>query len=117
MAPPTVPTLQRLAAETGYRLDTLEKVLRLLEQHVLGLPANRLRRIAQRWSAGRLPTVPTGTNSFLNMLRSPGPNPPSTGRPSLLHVTKSSIRIGVNTPRLICLCLFATVAEAANSSP
>ena len=31
MAPPTVQTLQRLAAETGYRLDTLEKVLRLLE--------------------------------------------------------------------------------------
>ena len=31
MAPPTVRTLQRLAAETGYRLDTLEKVLRLLE--------------------------------------------------------------------------------------
>ena len=31
MAPPTVQTLQRLAAETGYRLDTLEKVQRLLE--------------------------------------------------------------------------------------
>ena len=31
MAPPIVQTLQRLAAETGYRLDTLEKVLRLLE--------------------------------------------------------------------------------------
>ena len=31
MAPPTVQTLQRLAAETGYRLETLEKVLRLLE--------------------------------------------------------------------------------------
>ena len=31
MAPATVQTLQRLAAETGYRLDTLEKVLRLLE--------------------------------------------------------------------------------------
>ena len=31
MAPPTVQTLQRLAAQTGYRLDTLEKVLRLLE--------------------------------------------------------------------------------------
>ena len=31
MALPTVQTLQRLAAETGYRLDTLEKVLRLLE--------------------------------------------------------------------------------------
>ena len=31
MAPPTVQTLQRLAAETGYQLDTLEKVLRLLE--------------------------------------------------------------------------------------
>ena len=31
MAPPTVQTPQRLAAETGYRLDTLEKVLRLLE--------------------------------------------------------------------------------------
>ena len=31
MAPPTVQTLQRLAAETGYRLDTLAKVLRLLE--------------------------------------------------------------------------------------
>ena len=31
MAPPTVQTLQRLSAETGYRLDTLEKVLRLLE--------------------------------------------------------------------------------------
>ena len=31
MAPPTVRTLRRLAAETGYRLDTLEKVLRLLE--------------------------------------------------------------------------------------
>ena len=31
MAPPTVQTLQRLAAVTGYRLDTLEKVLRLLE--------------------------------------------------------------------------------------
>ena len=31
MAPPTVQTLQRLATETGYRLDTLEKVLRLLE--------------------------------------------------------------------------------------
>ena len=31
MAPPTVQTLQRLAAETGCRLDTLEKVLRLLE--------------------------------------------------------------------------------------
>ena len=31
MAPPTVRTLQRLAAVTGYRLDTLEKVLRLLE--------------------------------------------------------------------------------------
>jgi len=31
MAPPTVQILQRLAAETGYRLDTLEKVLRLLE--------------------------------------------------------------------------------------
>ena len=31
MAPRTVQTLQRLAAETGYRLDTLEKVLRLLE--------------------------------------------------------------------------------------
>ena len=28
MAPPTVQPLQRLAAETGYRLDTLEKVLR-----------------------------------------------------------------------------------------
>ena len=31
MAPPTVRTLQRLAAQTGYRPDTLEKVLRLLE--------------------------------------------------------------------------------------
>ena len=31
MTPPTLQTLQRLAAETGYRLDTLEKVLRLLE--------------------------------------------------------------------------------------
>ena len=31
MAPPTVQTPQRLAAETGHRLDTLEKVLRLLE--------------------------------------------------------------------------------------
>ena len=31
MAPPTVQTLQRLAAETGYRLETLEKVLRLLD--------------------------------------------------------------------------------------
>ena len=31
MAPPTVQTLQQLAVETGYRLDTLEKVLRLLE--------------------------------------------------------------------------------------
>ena len=31
MAPPTVQPLQRLAAETGYRPDTLEKVLRLLE--------------------------------------------------------------------------------------
>ena len=31
MAPPIVQTLQRLAAETGYRLETLEKVLRLLE--------------------------------------------------------------------------------------
>ena len=31
MAPPTVQTLQRLAAETGYRLDAVEKVLRLLE--------------------------------------------------------------------------------------
>ena len=31
MAPPTVQTLQRLAAKTGYRPDTLEKVLRLLE--------------------------------------------------------------------------------------
>ena len=31
MAPPTVPTLQWFAAETGYRVDTLEKVLRLLE--------------------------------------------------------------------------------------
>ena len=32
MAPPTVKTLQRFTAETGYRLDTLEKVLRLLER-------------------------------------------------------------------------------------
>ena len=31
MALPTVQTLQRLAAETGYQLDTLEKVLRLLD--------------------------------------------------------------------------------------
>ena len=31
MARPTVQTLQRLATETGYQLDTLEKVLRLLE--------------------------------------------------------------------------------------
>ena len=31
MAPPTVRTLQRLDAETGYRLDTLEKVPRFLE--------------------------------------------------------------------------------------
>ena len=31
MAPPTVQTLQRLAAQTGYRPDTLEKRLRLLE--------------------------------------------------------------------------------------
>ena len=31
MAPPTVRTLQRRAARTGYRLETLEKVLRLLE--------------------------------------------------------------------------------------
>ncbi len=31
MATPTVQTLQRLAAETGYQLDTLEKVLRLLD--------------------------------------------------------------------------------------
>ena len=29
MAPPTVQTLQRLAAETGYRLDTLAKALSL----------------------------------------------------------------------------------------
>ena len=29
MAPPSVPTLQRLAGETGYRAGTLEKVLRL----------------------------------------------------------------------------------------
>ena len=31
MAPPSVQTLQRLAGETGYRPDTLEKVLRLLD--------------------------------------------------------------------------------------
>ena len=31
MSPPTVQTLQRLSAETGYRPDTLEKVLRLLD--------------------------------------------------------------------------------------
>ena len=31
MAPPTVQTLQRLAGETGYQPDTLEKVLRLLD--------------------------------------------------------------------------------------
>ena len=31
MAPPTVQTLQRLAGETGYRPDTLEKILRLLD--------------------------------------------------------------------------------------
>ena len=31
MAPPTVQTLQRLAGETGYELDTLEKVLRILD--------------------------------------------------------------------------------------
>ena len=31
MAPPSAQTLQRLAAETGYQLDTIEKVLRLLD--------------------------------------------------------------------------------------
>ena len=31
MSPPTVQTLQRISVETGYRPDTLEKVLRLLD--------------------------------------------------------------------------------------